>query len=458
MRVTALCKYIDRTIMKMRDPFDPFTTEDQTEGTVLKPNSGGRRPVNPNATLIRSVATSAPVDLTRFTALNPLVGAANPLLILVPQLRGTVSHSDLSALRANLTHAIKEFESTAHGRGIAQVTILTARYCLCALLDETIMAMPWAGTWGANSLLVTFHNDNLGGEKFFVILERALQDSRTNVDLLEFLHLCLSFGFQGRYRLTEGGRERLDEWRDRLYRAIRAVRGEFERELSPFWKGVIDKRNPLVRIVPLWVVGTVAGALLTGLYVLLSLRLNRESDPVLRELVSIPGNAFEPKPVLLPPPADPKLSAFLAPEIAQNLVRVEETALRAKVTIIGDGFFGSGSASISPAYLALIARIGAAMHSTPGHVEVVGHTDDRRMVSARFPSNWHLSEARAQEVMRLLIEAGNEPERFRAIGRGDAEPLVANDTPANRARNRRVEIIVSGSGSAVVAKNNASAQ
>jgi type VI secretion system protein ImpK len=88
-----------------------------------------------------------------------------------------------------------------------------------------------------------------------------------------------------------------------------------------------------------------------------------------------------------------------------------------------------------------MTRIADALAQVSGSVLVTGHTDNQPIArSARFPSNWHLSEERARSVRALLVARKVAPERIRAEGRADAEPLVANDTPANRALNRRVEI------------------
>jgi type VI secretion system protein ImpK len=70
------------------------------------------------------------------------------------------------------------------------------------------------------------------------------------------------------------------------------------------------------------------------------------------------------------------------------------------------------------------------------------------VLSARFPSNWHLSQARAEAVRDMLAARAGTPGRFSAEGRGDAEPIVPNDTSANRAKNRRVDITVLAPGAA----------
>jgi len=77
-----------------------------------------------------------------------------------------------------------------------------------------------------------------------------------------------------------------------------------------------------------------------------------------------------------------------------------------------------------------------------GHVVVAGHTDNQRLLSARFPSNWHLSQARADVVRDMLAARTGTPNRFEAEGRGDTEPIAPNDSPANRAKNRRVDITI----------------
>jgi type VI secretion system protein ImpK len=96
----------------------------------------------------------------------------------------------------------------------------------------------------------------------------------------------------------------------------------------------------------------------------------------------------------------------------------------------------------------LIQRIGDALKEVPGNVVVAGHTDNQRVFSARFPSNWHLSQARAEAVRDMLASRAGNPARFSAEGRGDAEPIAPNDTAANRARNRRVDITVLAPGAA----------
>jgi len=112
---------------------------------------------------------------------------------------------------------------------------------------------------------------------------------------------------------------------------------------------------------------------------------------------------------------------------------------RSVVTIRGDGTFRPGSATLEESVLPLLRRIGEALREVPGPVLITGHTDNVPIRSARFPSNWHLSVERAESV-RTLLAGLVAADRLAAEGRADAEPVAGNATPAERARNRRVEI------------------
>jgi type VI secretion system peptidoglycan-associated protein len=325
---------------------------------------------------------------------------------------------------------------------------------LKAIVDEAVLNTPWgnASVWRGHSLLSTFHNDTRGGEKFFVLLKEAAQDPAANRDLLELMYVCLALGFQGRYLVIDRGAEQLEELRARLFQILRAQRGEPERDLSPHWQGIVDRRNPLMRFVPLWVVAAVAAVLLLGLYVALSFSLNAASDPVFAQLhglkVSRQAAVVRPPepatPAIATPAPAPKrplrLRELLAPEIQQQLVDLKESPDRVTVIVRGDSLFRSGSAELAPAYAGLFQRVGEALDEVPGKVVVTDHTDNVPIRSVRFPSNWHLSQERALAVQKVVAERIQAKGRLTAEGRADTEPLSPNDSPANRARNRRVEV------------------
>ena len=120
------------------------------------------------------------------------------------------------------------------------------------------------------------------------------------------------------------------------------------------------------------------------------------------------------------------------------------------VPFAGDRMFGPGSADILPAAEPLLDRIAQLLTlsfaRTNYKVVVEGHTDDVPINSAKFPSNWELSSARASAVVRFLIGRGVQPDRLSAVGLAETQPVVpnldknGNPLPDNRSKNRRVVI------------------
>ncbi len=104
--------------------------------------------------------------------------------------------------------------------------------------------------------------------------------------------------------------------------------------------------------------------------------------------------------------------------------------------------FDLGIAEISEEAFPLLDKIGAVISKCSHPVEIKGHTDDLPIHTDRFPSNWELSTARAVNVLRYFLEiTGISAERLSAAGFGEFQPIVPNDTPEHRAKNRRVEFI-----------------
>ncbi|TFW20082.1 type IVB secretion system protein IcmH/DotU [Duganella callida] len=429
----------------------PFTAEQDPDSTILMPNPGGRRPASerpaptePAAAPASPVHVDGAVDL-HGCGLNPLVRAAQALLDLVVPLRFVTTAPDMEMLRLRLTVEMRAFETAARASHADAETVAAARYALCTFLDETIASTPWGGSvWNSRSLLVAFHNEAWGGEKFFLILQRLSQDARANLDVLELMYLCLALGLEGRYRVLPGGLDQLSVLRERLLHLIQQQRGAIEQDLSPHWRGNPPPPPSMLRRVPLWVLVAAAGVILLVLQLTYSWLLNRSSDPVYAQLGAVRAAAPSRNVTATTPgPAPVRVARFLAPEIAEGLVSVSETADRSTVTLRGDGVFASGSAEVMRNQEATIRRIGDALTTVPGKVIVIGHTDNTKpALSARLPSNYDLSKARARTVAALLAERSGPATRYSSEGRGESEPVAPNDNAVNRARNRRVDIVV----------------
>jgi type VI secretion system protein ImpK len=420
---------------------DPFAFPD-SDRTVIMPSPGGRsappthRPIDTPYTN----AASENANTAMVTGLNPLIAAANPLLNIVPQLRATLQYENPSGLRDYIAHNIKLFESRAKADGISAEKVIAARYALCTLLDETAASTPWgSGIWAKHSLLVVFHGEAWGGEKFFQLLSKLAENPKANRDLLEFMFVCLTLGFEGRYRIIENGKAQLESLRERLAQLLDKERGEYERDLSPRWQAALIKRARILVLLPVWVLAAVCGLIMLTTYLTFNFLLNSASDPIFTQIQAIRVKNPAPKPTPLSA-AEPRLAGFLAKEIQEGLVAVRDEDGNSIITLRGDGLFAPGSATISQGFAPVLDRIANALNSVPGQVKITGHTDDQPIRSVRFPSNWHLSQQRAHSVMQILTEKGTLASRLSAEGRADAEPVAPNSNAADRARNRRVEI------------------
>ncbi len=105
--------------------------------------------------------------------------------------------------------------------------------------------------------------------------------------------------------------------------------------------------------------------------------------------------------------------------------------------------FSSGAADVKGSAFATLDSIASVIRTLPNDVRIEGHTDDVPIATAAFPSNWHLSVSRAvNTAFYLITRHGLNPDKIAVVGYSEFKPLVANDTEENRARNRRVDIVI----------------
>lgn len=130
------------------------------------------------------------------------------------------------------------------------------------------------------------------------------------------------------------------------------------------------------------------------------------------------------------------------PKDLRGKVEVMRSATAVNLIITDDLLYPAGDARLSTAGRALLDRIAAMLERSRYAVSVEGYTDDTPIHTARFPSNWELSTARATTVARYLIRRGVAPARLSAIGYGDTRPRADNATAAGRALNRRVTLVL----------------
>jgi type VI secretion system protein ImpK len=272
----------------------------------------------------------------------------------------------------------------------------------------------------------------------FQLMARLADKPAANRDLLELIYAAIALGFEGRYRVIQNGRAQLDAVRAKLAQVLAQARGPYPAPLASHWAAHALPQRRALSWLPLMLTALVAVLVLGGAYALFSGTLAARSDPVYGQIQSL--RLAPPVAPVAQPAAKPRLAIFLEPDIRAGTVAVRDEIDRSVVTIRGDGLFAPASATLVPEREALMRRIGEAIARVGGSVLVTGYTDNTPIRTLRFPSNWHLSDERAQAVRGLLVAAGVPRERIRAEGRAEGEPVAPNDTPANRALNRRVEI------------------
>jgi type VI secretion system protein ImpK len=442
---------------------NPFSEPDDAQRTVIRPVPGGRRPAPaqpqdgpPLPETADSGARAAPLGEGGEAVameINPLVGAAAPLLQLMARLPNTINHPDPGDLRERAVRAMHTFEQRTRDLALPREVLVPAHYALCASLDDVVLNTPWGstGVWDSNSLISIFHKEVRSGERFFQLLAQMRQNPGLFLPVIELMYLCMSLGFQGQYRLSPRGPAELDRLREETYAIIVRQRQAPEPDLSPHWKGVSAPYRGARLTLPVWVAAAIGLALLAGLFVWFSTTLNAASDDLFARMLNAPpphmpeiARVAPVKPP--PPPPEPapvdQLCTLLKPEVDQGLVAVFCTPPNPLVRIRNRGMFASGSATVDPRFIPLLDRIGAALKDEPGSVEVVGYTDNQPIHTVQFPSNFQLSAARAQAARTLVSRALGDASRITAEGRGEADPLTRNSTPDEREENRRIEIVL----------------
>ncbi|WP_432697377.1 flagellar motor protein MotB [Marinobacterium sp. YM272] len=138
-----------------------------------------------------------------------------------------------------------------------------------------------------------------------------------------------------------------------------------------------------------------------------------------------------------------EFAQVLSEEIGDGAVEVETDGSKLIIRVKEKGSFDSGSAELKFDYIPVIAKIRDVLIDVTGRVAIEGHTDNIPYSGSRFSSNWDLSAARALAVAEeLFSDPRIDESRFQVSGYADSKPLVPNNSPENRSRNRRVEIVI----------------
>ena len=469
-----------RAALEAMDPEDtvkPMPREPDPDATFSGPltrfdpdatigSSGSiRRRANPFAP--KALPEALQANLAALGGLNPLVAFANPILSAVPQIAAARNHPDPARLKETLQDLIEAFEAGASKIGAPEEVLEGAVYALCCMADDAAASTPWGRGWTTKGLLHELRSEASGGGGFFTLLDAIKQKPEENAELLELLYICLALGFQGQYRNVEGGAQEVDRIRADLHTIVSRRRPRPADGLSEQWRasprGAAVARLAAVRVEPAassglpWrAIGVTAGTAAVALLVVFAgYRAMLNPEPV--SVAPAPAPAVAPAPPVAAPPAapvvvapapEPVLTAHqrvekeLAPEVQGGLVALAEDAGRTTISIRNDRQFASGNIEPDPAVKAVLEQVGGALDRVPGRILVRGYADNIPVKPGPFQSNVELSAARAKAAAAAIASKVREPQRVMSEGAGEADPIAPNDTDDNRAKNRRVAIIL----------------
>ena len=394
---------------------------------------------------------------------NPLINAFSILLGMAPELERATAPENPDVLRERLLDNLTYARDGAVTAGVPLTRADQAAWFVAALLDDIAINTPWGGAsgWPGMPLVVSLYGNVDAGERFFDLSEELMRYPERDPELLELVFLCLSLGFRGKHRVAGGaGEAALTQMRNQMARLLRD-RDADDKALSPHWEGVVADDQDRGFIVPIWSIGMVALALITAVYVGLSIRLSNKGEQLFTLATVLPpptrAEIFRPvienqtTPVITINPVLLELLplfAKAAPENTASALSGREDVSIAVVVVQGTKpeLFRSAKADVNKPYLELIASIAKVITENQefiGQVRVVGHTDSVPVQRSNpFQSNQGLSEARAKSIADLLVENGVPAALVSSEGKAAAEPIGDNTTSEGRARNRRVEVIL----------------
>lgn len=435
---------------------DPFGLAHDPGLTVIRPVEFGHGAQKPSAVPV------AMADAPKRVHDNKIIVAFAHVLDVSQDLRQVRAPDDPEALRIRLLEDI----TRARDMAVSDVGSLqradSAAWLVAALVDDLVLNTPWGGhgIWPSRSLVATLYGDVDAGVQFFERLEDLRRYPDRDPELLELAYICLSLGFQGKYRVDAGySGGSLAEVRAATARLLYSR--DMVAELSPNWQGVLAANKPPRFAVPIWTLFVGAAVIATIAFILLDLRLSDRGEHLYDMADALPPRE---QPAIYRPERDISiigdvsvdtieielLPQFVASKPDTLSVRFAGKEDNTAVTISVEGdkadLFRPARADLNDAHIALVKALAKTIVGYGefiGEVTVVGHTDSVRLRPTRlFQDNQELSEGRAKAFAKLLERHGVPGELIKIRGAGAKEPVVSNKTRAGRTRNRRVELII----------------
>ncbi len=421
--------------------------------TMIIPNPGGRRKSGNTQTFQTSstefTPTNNPPDQVnlnasaQFDGENIILSCASDLLILASHIRSLEPSNSIEQLRRDIEALITKFDQQISQFNLSKEVWLTARYLICCLVDELVLSTPWGSesVWSNQTLLSKYHNETSGGEKFFLIVNKLLEQPQRNIDLIELSYVCLSSGFSGKYRLSKQGESELLEVSRRLYDPIEKIR-PISRDLSPTWQGVGNIETGFVKQFPLPVFFLILGFILLAVYIAFLSSLKAKAEPLYQKIESIgweqavPNTGNIQSSIIDINNVANSLRKTLKVYIDDKIVSIDVRNDQLIIRFISTSLFKSGSSAVNENSLPDVNVLVNAIKEYAARILVVGHTDS----TGKADSNWVISRKRAETIAKWLTKSNQQLPNTMTRGVADTQPLVTDDSDYNQSINRRVEL------------------
>ncbi|WP_448213882.1 type IVB secretion system protein IcmH/DotU [Colwellia sp. MEBiC06753] len=433
-------------------------SDDNLSKTLIVPNPGGRRkgtetnipvPKQPGQPQSNQTppqpSSNAPLALP--DSENIILSSCQEILTLASNIKSLEPANSILQLRQDIDRLISQMNDKLTRANQSNEVILTARYIVCCLLDELVLSTPWGseGVWSQQTLLSQYHNETWGGEKFFLIVNKLLEQPERNINLIELCYVCLSAGFCGKYRIAQNGERELLKVSHTLLQQIEQQR-PVSAELSPHWQGVGSEQKYRGKQVNVWMVFIAISLMLVAIYVGFLANLNGKVEPVYQELESVGWQDFVEKMAETQPATldindvAQQIRISLSKEIDNQLVAVDVRDKMVIIRLISTSLFKSGSSFVNEDALPDVNKLVNTIREHAVSVVVVGHTDS----TGKAESNWLISRKRAEAIAHWLTKANHQLRNTITRGAADTQPLFADDSESeyNRSMNRRVELIL----------------
>ncbi len=425
---------------------------DDLSKTMVIPNPGGRRtPAQENTPFESQQHNGFQSDPSNnsndphgelIEGENKLLFYGSDLINLASNIRTLEPRNTVEQLRHDIDNLIKQFDLKLAQQSISQEIALTARYLLCCLIDEHILSTPWGidSSWSYQTLLSKYHNETSGGEKFFLIVNKLMEQQQRNIDLIELSYVCFALGFRGKYRLSQTGDNDILQISNMLYQPISLYR-PVGADLSPSWKASESEVSNIEKRIPPSLLFMVLAFICVAVYIALISSLHAQSSPLYERVESIGWKNLSIQTTNTEPSADKlqqmaqDISTRLSQYIENNKITVDVSENTVILRFISTQLFSSGSARVNLQELPAVNDLVPVILTHTDSVIIVGHTDS----TGRADSNWVLSRQRAEAIEIWIKTANTTITQINTRGVADTQPLVSDKS---QSQNRRVELIL----------------